>query len=51
MKKGMLITLSSLPAGDTEIHHHTMIKGPSSPTLPLGVQPTASWEGHLFYGQ
>lgn len=36
MKKGMLITLSSLPARDTEIHHHTMIKGPSSPTLPPG---------------
>lgn len=36
MKKGMLTTLSALPAEDTENHHHTTIKkrgGGNAPVL------------------
>lgn len=36
MKKGMLTTLSALPAEDTENHHHTTIKkgeGENTPVL------------------
>lgn len=46
MKKGTLITSSSLPAGDTEIHHHSMIRRAEFPYLPLW----RSKEGPLFYG-
>lgn len=37
MKKGTLITSSSLPAGDTEIHHHSMIRRAEFPYPPLGL--------------
>lgn len=36
MKKGMLTTLSALPAEDTENHHHTRVKkrgGENAPVL------------------
>lgn len=41
MKKGMLITSSSLPAGDTEIHHHSMLRWAEFPYLPW-VSPEAT---------
>lgn len=43
MKKGTLITSSSLPAGDTEIHHHSMIRRAEFPYLPLGVHRKAAF--------
>lgn len=43
MKKGTLITSSSLPAGDTEIHHHSMIRRAEFPYLPLGVHRKATF--------
>lgn len=41
MKKGTLITSSSLPAGDTEIHHHSMLRWAEFPYLPW-VSPEAT---------
>ena len=34
MKKGTLITSSSLPAGDTEIHHHSTARRAELPQPP-----------------
>lgn len=61
MKKGTLITSSSLPAGDTEIHHHSIIRRAEFPYLPLGAHRKATFsmdsrkstsikQGALFYG-
>lgn len=41
MKKGMLTTLSALPAEDTENHHHTTIKKGERGKCPCPV-PTGS---------
>lgn len=41
MKKGTLITSSALPAGDTEIHHHSMLRWAEFPYLPW-VSPEAT---------
>lgn len=56
MKKGMLITLSSLPAGDTEIHHHSMIKRAEFPypaplvlNLLLHGKATVSTDSRKIY--
>lgn len=46
-EKGTLRTSSSLPAGDTEIHHHSMLRRAEFPYPPLGVPR----KGHLAYGQ
>lgn len=35
MKKGMLTTLSALPAEDTENHHHKKKEGRGSPPCPV----------------
>lgn len=43
MKKGTLRTSSSLPAGDTEIHHHSIIRRVEFPYLPLGAHRKATF--------
>lgn len=41
MRKGMLTTLSALPAEDTENHHHTTIKKKRGGALVLSPQGPA----------